>query len=123
MADSTAQFAEPTGGPHRSRRTADPVRSGSNFQPTSGRWPRSSVRSRSCPTARQRFAQSSTHSKRATRCCAARSAITSPAGAARSCGSSPASRICRTIPPDTPLPEAVANGVEPLLVVGAMAGG
>lgn len=25
--------------------------------------------------------------------------------------------------PDTPLPEAVANGVEPLLIVGAMAGG
>jgi hypothetical protein len=26
-------------------------------------------------------------------------------------------------PPDTPLPAAVANGVEPFLVVGAMAGG
>jgi molybdopterin synthase sulfur carrier subunit len=26
-------------------------------------------------------------------------------------------------PPDNPLPEAVANGTEPLLVVGAMAGG
>jgi sulfur-carrier protein len=26
-------------------------------------------------------------------------------------------------PPDTPLPEAVVNGSEPLLVVGAMAGG
>ena len=26
-------------------------------------------------------------------------------------------------PPDTPLPEAVAAGVEPFLVVGAMAGG
>jgi molybdopterin synthase sulfur carrier subunit len=26
-------------------------------------------------------------------------------------------------PPDTPLPEAVARGAEPLLVVGAMAGG
>jgi sulfur-carrier protein len=26
-------------------------------------------------------------------------------------------------PPDSPLPEAVARGVEPLLVVGAMAGG
>jgi sulfur-carrier protein len=26
-------------------------------------------------------------------------------------------------PPDTPLPEAVANGSEPLLVVGAIAGG
>lgn len=26
-------------------------------------------------------------------------------------------------PPDTPLPESVANGTEPLLVVGAMAGG
>jgi molybdopterin converting factor small subunit len=26
-------------------------------------------------------------------------------------------------PPDTPLPEAVAAGAEPLLVVGAMAGG
>ncbi|MGH7724687.1 MAG: MoaD/ThiS family protein [Candidatus Eiseniibacteriota bacterium] len=26
-------------------------------------------------------------------------------------------------PPDTPLPEAVAQGEEPLLVVGAMAGG
>jgi len=25
--------------------------------------------------------------------------------------------------PDAPLPEAVANGVEPLLIVGAMAGG
>ena len=25
--------------------------------------------------------------------------------------------------PDTPLPEAVANGLEPLLIVGAMAGG
>jgi hypothetical protein len=27
------------------------------------------------------------------------------------------------VPPDTPLPEQVASGVEPLLVVGAMAGG
>ncbi len=26
-------------------------------------------------------------------------------------------------PPDAPLPQAVANGVEPFLVVGAMAGG
>lgn len=26
-------------------------------------------------------------------------------------------------PPDSPLPEAVANGLEPLLIVGAMAGG
>jgi hypothetical protein len=26
-------------------------------------------------------------------------------------------------PPDTPLPEAVATGAEPLLIVGAMAGG
>jgi sulfur-carrier protein len=26
-------------------------------------------------------------------------------------------------PPDTPLPESVASGAEPLLVVGAMAGG
>lgn len=26
-------------------------------------------------------------------------------------------------PPDTPLPEAVAQGTEPLLIVGAMAGG
>ena len=26
-------------------------------------------------------------------------------------------------PPDTPLPEAVANGTEPFLVVGALAGG
>jgi len=26
-------------------------------------------------------------------------------------------------PPDTPLPEAVARGVEPFMVVGAMAGG
>ena len=26
-------------------------------------------------------------------------------------------------PPDTPLPEAVATGVEPFLVIGAMAGG
>jgi hypothetical protein len=26
-------------------------------------------------------------------------------------------------PPDTPLPEAVARGAEPLLIVGAMAGG
>jgi hypothetical protein len=27
------------------------------------------------------------------------------------------------VPPDNPLPEAVAAGTEPLLVVGAMAGG
>jgi len=26
-------------------------------------------------------------------------------------------------PPDTPLPEAVASGVEPFMIVGAMAGG
>lgn len=26
-------------------------------------------------------------------------------------------------PPDTPLPEAVANGADPLMVVGALAGG
>jgi sulfur-carrier protein len=26
-------------------------------------------------------------------------------------------------PPDTPLPDAVASGVEPLLIIGAMAGG
>ena len=26
-------------------------------------------------------------------------------------------------PPDTPLPDAVANGIEPLIVVGALSGG
>ena len=26
-------------------------------------------------------------------------------------------------PPDTPLPEAITNGTEPLMIVGAMAGG
>ena len=26
-------------------------------------------------------------------------------------------------PPDTPLPEAVANGTEPLMIIGAIAGG
>ena len=28
-----------------------------------------------------------------------------------------------TIPPDTPLPDAVARGVEPLVIIGAIAGG
>jgi hypothetical protein len=30
---------------------------------------------------------------------------------------------CTHEPPDAPLPEAVANGLEPFLVVGALAGG
>ena len=44
------------------------------------------------------------------------------ASAGRSCASSPASRTLHESP-DTPLPEAVASGKEPLVVLGAIAGG
>ena len=48
----------------------------------------------------------------------------SAAGAAgRSSGSSLASRTLSHEPPDAPLPESVAAGAEPFLIVGAMAGG
>ena len=36
---------------------------------------------------------------------------------------SPARKTCRTRDPDVPLPDAVAAGTEPYLIVGAMAGG
>ena len=41
----------------------------------------------------------------------------------RSCASSPASRISPMSRRTHPLPDAVATGAEPLLIVGAMAGG
>ena len=41
----------------------------------------------------------------------------------RSCGSSPARQDLSHEPPDAPLPDAVARGDEPFLVVGAMSGG
>jgi sulfur-carrier protein len=40
-----------------------------------------------------------------------------------SCASSPVSRICLTSLPDAPLPDAVASGKEPFIVIGAIAGG
>ena len=54
---------------------------------------------------------------------AARSATTAPASGAPSCASLPASRTCPTIRLDAPLPDAVASGKEPFLIVGAIAGG
>ena len=72
--------------------------------------------------ARSRSARSSMRSRRAIRCCAGRSATTSRrAPAVRAVlrlrtGSLP--RIARP-----PLPDAVATGAEPFVVVGAMAGG
>ncbi len=45
------------------------------------------------------------------------------ASAGRSCGSSPASEDLSHESPDAPLPDAVATGAEPFLIVGAIAGG
>ena len=57
------------------------------------------------------------------RCCAEPSAITSRSSAGRSSGSSPASEDISHESPDLPLPEAVLAGAEPLMLVGAIAGG
>ena len=40
-----------------------------------------------------------------------------------SCASSPASEDLSHEPPDAPLPDAIASGAEPFLIVGAIAGG
>jgi hypothetical protein len=58
-----------------------------------------------------------------TRCSGAPSATPAPAAVVLSCASSPAKGGFSLEPPETPLPKAVAEGDEPLLVVGAMAGG
>ena len=62
-------------------------------------------------------------SRRPIRCCEGRSATRSRSSAGRSCDSSPARRDLSHEPPDAPLPEAVAQGTEPLWIVGAIAGG
>ena len=65
----------------------------------------------------------STRSRRAIRCCAARSAITPRRSGARSCASSPAREDLSHESPDAPLPDAVACGAEPFVILGALAGG
>ena len=57
------------------------------------------------------------------RCSAARCATTARSSAGRCCASSPARKTYRMTEPDKALPAAVANGEEPFLVVGAIAGG
>ena len=59
----------------------------------------------------------------ATRCCAARSATTARCAARPFVRFFACERDLSHEPPDDPLPDAVATGAEPLLVVGAMAGG
>ena len=70
-----------------------------------------------------RSVRSSTRSRRAIRCCAGRSATT----ARKSGGAFIRFFACELDlshePPDAPLPDAVATGAQPFLVVGAMAGG
>ena len=61
--------------------------------------------------------------KPAIRCCAAQSATTSRTNAARSCDFSPVRKIVSHESPDAPLPDDVASGKEPFLIVGAIAGG
>ena len=68
-------------------------------------------------------ARSSTPSRPPIRCCAERSAITSPSSAGRSSGFFACEEDLTHEPPDAPLPDAVALGAEPFLIVGAMAGG
>ena len=66
--------------------------------------------------------RSSTPSRRATRCCGARSATDHerrrPFVRFFAC-----EEDLSHDPPDAPLPEAVVTGAEPFFVVGAMAGG
>ena len=64
----------------------------------------------------------SMRSKHTTRRFAARSAIMSRTSAVGWCDFSPARKIFRTIR-RTPLPEKVATGDEPFVIIGAIAGG
>ena len=57
------------------------------------------------------------------RCCAARSATTSRSSAAPFLRFFACEQDLSHEPPDAPLPDAVAAGEEPFLIVGAMAGG
>ena len=62
-------------------------------------------------------------SRRRIRCCAARSATTSRSSRRPFIRFFACERDLSHEPPDTPLPEAVASGREPYLIVGAMSGG
>ena len=104
----------------RSRRCHDPGRAaGPSADAGAGRR-RGEARRRGPGDAARR---SSTPSRPAIRCCAGRSATRSRSSAGRSCGSSPARRICPTSRRTRRCRSAVATGAEPFLVVGAMAGG
>ena len=72
------------------------------------------------PVTQRRF---STPSRRAIRCCAGRFAITTTQKRRAfvrffACGEDLSHE-----PPDAPLPDAVATGTEPFMIVGAIAGG
>ena len=64
-----------------------------------------------------------TRSRPSTRCCAGRSATRSRGSAAPFLRFFACEEDLSHESPDAPLPEAVATGAEPFLVVGAMAGG
>ena len=72
---------------------------------------------------RSRCARSSTRSRRAIRCCAGRFATTSREQRRPFVRFFACEEDLSHEPPDTPLPDAVATGAEPFLIVGAMAGG
>ena len=73
--------------------------------------------------ARSPSARSSTRSRPATRCCAGRSATTSTQQRRPFVRFFACEQDLSHEPPDAPLPDAVATGAEPFLIVGAMAGG
>ena len=106
--------------PSRSRRSHDPRRA-----PIP---PADPGRSRRRGGARRRgpgdaSARSSTRSRPATRCSAGRSATTTRSAAGPFLRFFACERDLSHEPPDAPLPDAVADGREPFLVVGAIAGG
>jgi photosystem II stability/assembly factor-like uncharacterized protein len=92
------------------------------YQDTFERWRTPAQRFSSTSRVRLRSVPCSTPSKHSIRCCEARSAITSLRSAVPFCASSPAPR---TIPLSRriPRPDAIASGAEPLLIIGAIAGG
>ena len=65
----------------------------------------------------------STRSRQATRCCGARFAITRTQQRRPFVRFFACEQDLSHEPPDTPLPDAVATGAEPFLIIGAIAGG
>ena len=106
--------------PWRSRPCHDPGR-----PPLSSPEPGAGRRRGGAPPSRARrpCARSSMRWRPLIRRCAGRSATTARSAVGRSCGSSPASRTCPTSRRMPRCPVAVASGLEPFLVVGAIAGG